>query len=423
MKAATTIKYAYIDFDAFFAGVEEVINPAIRGQPIAVTPFEAERTSCIIAANYTAKAAGVKSPMALREAREICPTLNLVPQKPDRYVKAHHRLCAIIEKHAPISAICSIDEMYLKLDAAAIANPQAFARNIKADIHALCGGWLTCSIGFAASPLLAKIGSELDKPDGVVILHPKDLPDILSDLDIGDIPGIGKNMKLRLHQAGIFTMSELWQSHPKQLRAIWHSVEGERFWYELHGYDVERPPTKRAMYGHSRMLAPEQRHLHSAYDCAHLLTVKATKRMRRDGWVANSFSLYINRQNASPWHSSFSLHGGRNDVSASLHALNMLWQKATKDLTSKGRYKPLLKSLNVCLYDLTPATQRQQDLFEADDQPDRTKSESLNAAIDKINVGQKRQLVQYGMAKQPSGGFAGAKIAFTRIPDAEDFCD
>src|SRR3712207_9544008 len=89
----------------------------------------------------------------------------------------------------------------------------------------------------------------MEKPDGLMAIHPDDLPGPLLSLDLTDIPGIARGNAARLARAGIGDMAALWQRQPKELRRLWGSVEGERMWMALHGYTVERPETRRSMFG------------------------------------------------------------------------------------------------------------------------------------------------------------------------------
>src|SRR6202008_854771 len=109
----------------------------------------------------------------------------------------------------------STDELAGKLDGAAIAEPEALARRIKDRIRRNVGEQITCSIGFAANRLLAKIACKLDKPNGVTIWHPKAMPTPLLPLPLDTVPGIGHRMEERLRQAGITTMDALWRTQPK----------------------------------------------------------------------------------------------------------------------------------------------------------------------------------------------------------------
>ena len=139
--------------------------------------------------------------------------------------------------------------------------------------------------------LLAKIGAEMNKPDGFVLIRAEDLPGCLSHLDLRDLPGISKGIGARLAAAGVEDIDSLWRLAPKQARKIWGNVEGERFWNELHGIHAERPETKKSMYGHGRVLPRDSRTPDKVEACARQLLLSATRRLRRDNLRATELTL------------------------------------------------------------------------------------------------------------------------------------
>jgi DNA polymerase-4 len=145
------------------------------------------------------------------------------------------------------------------------------AKRIKDRILRNIGDQITCSIGFAANRLLAKIACKIDKPNGITIWRPEDMPEPLFALPLSAIPGVGSRMEKRLNVAGINTIRDLWHTQPKQMRALWGNVNGERMWYALHGYAIHAMPTSRGMYGHGRVLPPNWRNAHHAESCSRLL--------------------------------------------------------------------------------------------------------------------------------------------------------
>ena len=141
------------------------------------------------------------------------------------------------------------------------------------------GKHITCSIGGAPNRWLAKIAADLDKPDGLTVLGPGDLPGPLLNIGPEELPGVDGRMRARLERAGLSTVKDLWNSDPGRLCSIWGNVAGERFWYALHGYDVEPPPTRRRSIGHGRVLPPEQR------------SVQTARRLRREGFLAQRLTV------------------------------------------------------------------------------------------------------------------------------------
>ena len=200
MRKAETIEKLYLDFDGFFASVMQQAMPHLRGRPVGVIPFEtsAANSTVVIACSKEAKAAGCKNVMPVPEARAICPDIILVTQRPDLFRRAHNALLNEIACEIPIETVKSIDELACKLDRGNIADPLGLAKKIKDRIRANIGEHITCSIGFAANRLLAKIACKIDKPNGVTIWRPEDMPEPLFVLPLDTIPGVGSRMEERL---------------------------------------------------------------------------------------------------------------------------------------------------------------------------------------------------------------------------------
>lgn len=270
MRRPDRIECLYLDFDGFFASVLQQAMPALRGRPVGVIPFEIEdtRRTSVIACSREAKAAGCRNVMSVPEALSLCPDLLLVPQRSDLFRRTHNALLNEISYDLPIETVKSINELACRLDVRQAAAPQELSRRIKQRLFYNIGPYITCSIGMAANRLLAKTACKIDKPDGTTIWHPADMPGPLLKVKLEDISGIGPRLGLRLARAGVTTMEHLLASQPKQLRALWGNVTGERMWYALHGYDVKATATARGMYGHGRVLAPDWRTLPRAEECS-----------------------------------------------------------------------------------------------------------------------------------------------------------
>ncbi len=413
MRRPETIEIAYLDADGFFASVEQLRDPALRGRPVGVVPYVGGKT-CIIACSREAKAMGVKNIMGVDEAKRICRDLVLVPQKPDLYRRAHNALISEIGSIVPIDQVKSIDELSFKLDVHQRADPAGVAAAIKRAIRYNIGASITCSIGFAANRHLAKIACATQKPDGLSIWRPEMMPAPLLKVPIEDISGIGMRMEARLAKAGIRTTEALLATQPKQLRAIWNNVTGERLWYALHGYAIEAPPTDKGMFGHARVLPPEGRTLADARATARLLLVKAARRVRRAGYYCQSMMVWMQRYDGSAFDN---LRLPQiNDDQALLKALDDVWGRLTQKLPSQTK----VMRIGVTLGNLTQANHRQLD-FLLDDDSERQRWERLGHALDRLNIKYGKTVASVGFWQPPSGGNVGGKISFTRIPSAEDF--
>lgn len=414
MRKPDTIERLYLDFDGFFASVEQQAKPALRNKPIGIVPFDGTHHTCVIACSKEAKKRGCSNVMSVRDAKTVCPELILVPQNPDLYRRAHNALVSEIGAVIPIDAIKSIDELTCKLTSNEIRDPAGLSHKIKTRIHDNVGQYITCSIGLAANRQLAKIAGKMNKPDGTTIWHPHMLPEPLFSIPFEDIPGIGKRMERRLVHAGIYDMRDYWHTNPKHMRKLWRSVTGEKLWYALHGYDVQAIKTQRGMIGHGRVLPPDLRSLEKSRDVARLLLVKAARRLRRAGYYSSRLAVWLST-NHHGWSRGIPMPI-INDDQACLSALNLIWNMAKEELPRRTT----IFRVGVTLMEISPATHRQLD-FLLNDDVGRKKWEQISSAIDNLNTRYGRTLVSIGQWQPPSGGNAGGKISYTRIPKAEDF--
>lgn len=420
MRMPETIERLYLDFDGFYASVEQLADRKLRGRPVGVVPHENLANTSIIAVSREAKMAGVANVMRLDEARRICPDLVLVPQKPDLYRRAHHALISEIETVLPVDTIKSIDEMTCRLDEAGRAEPLALAARVKAAIRENIGAAITCSIGMAANRQLAKMACKAGKwtdkryGDGLTIWHPADMPEPLLAVKMEDIPGIGERMATRLRRIGIQTTAELYKLQPKHMRKIWGNVTGERLWYALHGYDIQAEPSSRGMFGHGRVLPPELRTIPGAEGMARMLLVKAARRLRRENYYAAGVWLWFNTRHGQ-WSRKRRLPIV-NDDQALRGGLDALWAAARRD-HPRG---VTIHQVGVALLDLSPAGERQLDLLLNDD-AERRRWEKISGVMDTLNGRHAQTLLHVGEWSPPEGGHLGGKISYTRIPTAEDF--
>jgi DNA polymerase-4 len=201
-----------------------------------------------------------------------------------------------IGKFLPPTKICSIDEVACRLmgDEYIEENALEIAHNIKNAIVKNVDPSLGSSIGIGPNHFLAKVASNLQKSNCLSVLYATELPKRLAHIELSDLPGIGRNMNNHLIHEGVTDLPTFWNLDPKHVRRIWHSVEGERLWYALHGIEttVNEDPVRRTV-GHSHVLAPVMRPRHKARIVARRLNLKAARRMRRLGYFAKHYSLYV----------------------------------------------------------------------------------------------------------------------------------
>lgn len=416
------LQWLFLDLNSYFASVEQQDNPHLRGKPVAVVPMQTDAT-CAIAASYEAKAYGIKTGTKIYEAKRLCPSLICVLARHDRYVHYHHKVVDEVIKHIPINKIWSVDELSCRLPPRLRTREAVSAKvaALKDGLRHNVGPAIRCSVGVAPNSFLAKVATDLQKPDGFVILSPADLPGPLLDLKLTDLPGINVNMERRLHRAGVTSVEKLWNLSPKHARKVWGSVGGERFWYNLRGFDVPDIPTNPSVIGHSRMLDPALRFPDPARLVARRLTVKAATRMRRQDFFAGCFVLAVRTVEGQRWAAESRLSEPAQDNHSFLHALDDLWDAMMGDL----RPHKLIK-VSMTLTGLRRKEDITPDLFAKSTQAQCDTSRRQTAiaeAMDRINTRFGAEALQLGVSPKTKAGYVGTKISFSRIPDAAEFSE
>ena len=421
LRPISVLRWLYVDFNSYFASVEQQLRPELRGKPIAVVPVQSDST-CAIAASYEAKAFGVKTGTPIYEARKMCPGLVCVLAQHERYVEYHHRILEEVDRHIPVTAVCSIDEVACRLmdNETSVGRITEIAHSIKQGLAQNVGEYVKCSIGIAPNRYLAKVATDLQKPDGLTFISPQDLPHKLYTLKLRDLPGIGYNMEKRLLMSGISNMPTLWSLDAKRMRKAWGSIWGEKMWYFLRGYELPDEATTKSTIGHSHVMAPELRDPAKARYVARRLTLKAASRLRRMGYYASSFHLSVRIENGLRFETAEQCYRAQDSITF-LHLLGTAWANIMRK-TGNAR----IKKVSVSFYGLTAVTDLQPELFSElpdVDLKERIKSVKMSQALDKINHRFGRDSVLVGMLPSQGRSFSGTKIAFTRIPDVEEFLE
>jgi DNA polymerase-4 len=407
--ADTPVQWLFLDLNAFFASCEQQENPALRGQPVIVVQTPTD-SAVAIAASYAAKAFGIKTGTLVREARQLCPAVIPVQANHRLYSEYHERILKAVDTCLPVEKVCSIDEMACKLMGTERQIPIAreLAGKVKRALREQVGECLTCSIGLAPNVFLGKVGSDMQKPDGLTVITTRDLRDILLGLQLQDIYGIGARMEQRLHRAGIRTVAELWNATPFQLRRVWGGINGLLFHQMLHGVDIQ-PPSSRfsKSIGHQHVLEPELRTRQGAHDFSQHLLTKAAERLRRGDYFCRRLGVHLSwTGDLGGFWDETDFHETR-DTGFLLARLEELWPRVP-------RYKPL--SVGVVLLDLVPADHHQPDLFDTDS----GRRQKLSPLIDRINDRYGRCSIGFGLFPTDVRAFKG-HAAFHRVPEKWEF--
>ncbi len=413
------LKWLYLDFNSYFATVEQQTNPAIRYKPVAIVPSVTDYT-CAIAASYEAKKLGIKTGTMIFEAKKICPNLICIKANHEKYIEYHHKLIDEINKYIPIESVCSIDEVACKLigEERKAKKAVSIALAIKFGIKKNIGDYINCSIGISVNKFLAKTASNLKKPNGLKILYKKDLPSKIKHLTLSDLTGIGKRMEVRLHSAGIKTVAALYNVSPKNMRKIWGNVQGERFWNMLKGNEVEEIPTQTNTIGHSHVLHPNWRAPHLAQHVLKRLVLKAASRLRRKKYFCKKIKIYV-KIKSGLYAEDKEKFNKVNDSITLLEKSNLIWER----IISQHNLKKI-KQINVVLYELESFNSAQINFLEKLNYKFESllkKRRNLSNTMDVINSRFGRDSITIGSLPKSINQFSGTKVAFTRIPDIKEF--
>jgi len=418
------LNWLFVDLNSYFASVEQQVRPELRGRPVGVVPMMADTTVCI-AASYEAKAFGVRTGTIIADAKRMCPEIVLVEGRQEIYTEYHHRVVEAVESCVPVTAVCSIDEMACRLIGRErhLRGALDLGIRVKQTIREKVGECLRSSVGIATNRYLAKVASDMEKPDGLVALPLDILPEALHQLTLRDLPGIGARTEKRLYEKGIRTMDDLLALDREHTGEIWGSVWGERLFHWLAGEDFEMGELEhQKSISHSHVLAPEMRDAEKAWAVAHKLLHKAAMRLRSAGLWASHIGLAIGfavpRSEGTPvsrfgvpargWRSELKLSECQDNQTL-IAALRRLWESRPSGEQYEHPY-----FIGVQLNNLVPDRLHTLALFDSlDEEQSRTR---LNATMDQIND-------KYGMSTLAPAAMltaykaAPTRIAFNAIPD------
>ena len=414
------LRTLFVDFNSYFASVEQQINPALRGRPVGVVPVMAE-TSCCIAASYEAKAFGIKTGTSVADAKRLCPEITLIVGRHEVYVDFHQRAVAAVGRIAPVRQVMSIDEMECELTGSWCGREKAMsiAERIKKELVNTVGECLRSSIGIAPNTLLGKLASDMKKPNGLTVIEQADIPAKLLHLKPSAITGVGPRMVQRLEKAKIITMADLYAAPRDVLHSVWGGVGGTEMYDKLRGQWYEPREVVTRTLGHSHVLPPELRNAEGAWNVLNRLTQKAAMRLRKQGFYATGMSVFVKGRRIGDMKSGRqrdTTFCETQDTAFFLHVLAKLWSRPV----GQGLIlQPMPVAVGMAFFGLVPAAHHTPTLFEANEgMASKMNRSRLSAAVDKINRLYGKNALYYASAHGALDN-APMRIAFTRIPDIE----
>lgn len=402
------LNWLYIDINSYFATIEQQIDHSIREKPVVVVPLLSDST-CAIAASYEAKRLGINTGTRIYQAKKICPELICIKARHDVYIEYHHRIFREIDLHLHVDHVFSIDEGACKLTGKYCNESDAISigRIIKKAIRDNVGEYISCSIGIAPNRYLAKIASNLQKPDGLSVITPPEFPNRLYPLKLNSLPGVGAKTGDKLMRNGISTIEQLCKLDRTRLKALWGNVWGEKVWYLIRGADLPLEETKKATIGHSQVLAPESQLPEEARAVLVTLILKAASRLRSRRLYTTSVLLVIDLKSGKPIKERIKIELSDDSSLILKHALKT-WDKI---IQNQKLEKTRIKKLAISLHNL----QEESNQLTFGDFNEQRKRQRISRVIDYINKKIGRDSVSIGI--MPRVNETKQIVAFSHIPE------
>lgn len=370
----------FVDMNSFFASVEQQIKPGLRGKPVGICPF-VHSSTCVIAASTEAKRYGVKTGTSVTKARQLCPDIHLISDDPSVYRHYHRLIMQKLTQTRCQVSIKSIDEALLEVPSDLQPAVLDLASSVKQRIYEV-GSNLSCSIGISSNLFLAKMGSGLQKPNGLVQIGLGDLEAFYETLRLNDLHGISWRLSRRLRAMGIKTPLELYHAPYQKLKQAF-GVNGERWYLRLRGYEVDQRPTTRRMIGHQTTLPQPALTRQEVLSVASQLCYKAAYRLRAADLAAQSVYVGVRFTDRTYWGRMLRTHTPFWDSATFM-------QHVTKAFGSWQPPKPV-RLVTVTSCDLTPKSSITRSLFDTP-----IKNQALSQALDEIYSRWGRQSITPG---------------------------
>lgn len=369
-------KTMHIDLNSCFATVEQQANPRLRGVPLVVAAYPTGG-GCILASSVEAKKLGIKTGMRVREAKAICSTLCVLEPDPPKYRFVHERLSTLLSQYSSSLVSCSIDEFAIHFDESHSPflrnrNIYEIGKEIKARIKTEIGDYLTVSIGIGPNRFLAKVASNLKKPDGLTAIDKNNFERVYKKLALTDLHGINKRNALRLNSVGIYNPWDFYQAPLWKLKAAFASITS-RFWYmRLRGWEIDSQDFSRKSYGNSYALPKSSGTLEELLPILQKLVEKTGSRMRAAGYQAQGVHVGLWFRDRGFWHKGMNLERALCDSRDIYKVMCTLLYQCPK-------LKPVHTLSETC-FNLKPYKNVQLELFE-----DTYKKRKVISAIDRVN--------------------------------------
>jgi len=374
----------HVDMDAFFAAIEQRDNPEYRGRPVVVgaDPKEGEGRGVVSTCSYEAREYGIHSAQPISEAYRRCPDAVFLPVRMEAYREASENIRAIFREFTPVVEPLSIDEAYLEVTGSLrlFGGKRQLAEELQGRIRNRTG--LTASLGVAPNKLVAKIASDLEKPEGLVIVEPEEVTDFLHPMPVGRLWGVGPKSEKALKKLGVHTIGDLARRDPKELEARF-GKHGRAIWKLARGRDERpvQPETETKSIGHEHTFEKDTDDPELLASTLMRLAEKVAYRLRRKRMRGHTVTTKLRFEDFTTLTRACTLDRP-TDAAPEIYGVaggNL------ERIEMRGRR---VRLIGVTVSSLTEAGMRQSSLFESagDEDAAGEKERLLNRAIDTIRA-------------------------------------
>lgn len=369
---SNNLNIIHVDMDAFYASVEQLDNPELKGKAVIIGGVGLDNRGVVSTASYEARKFGVHSAMPIAQAKKLCPHGIYLPGRGGRYAELSQQIFDILLKFTPEIEKISIDEAFLNVEGChrLYGSSAVIAEKIKKKVKKETG--LVCSVGVARNKFLAKIASDLDKPDGLVVIKNEEIANVLDDLSIKKIPGVGDKTAQKLNEIGIYKIKQLKKLNLSELNKLF-GKNGKQLYDLIRGKDDRKVQINEA----AKSISNE-----TTFRCdikemdlllKHLsqLSQKVTRRMRKKQLVGNTVFIKVKDNN-------FKVRTRRITVKRYIDSTDDLY-KLSKQLLENVKINKPIRLIGVGIAGLKAKNKEQMSLFQSSEHKDE-----FNLAIDSI---------------------------------------
>lgn len=371
----------HIDMNSCFCSVEQQANPLLRNKPIAVVAYLSPG-ACILTASIEAKRCKVETGMRIRDGKALCPQLICMMPDPPKYRHINRKFLQIFQHYTDQITPLSIDEFAIHFQKSPVlitykkqghTTSQAMykiGKEIKQKINNQFD-WMKVSIGFGPNRFLAKMASNLQKPDGLNEISKQNIIQVLQKMELEDIKGIKHGNGTRLRMAKIHTTMKFFEASSDELVSAFRSIVGHHWWMRLHGYEPDTREFPRKSFGNQHALYTAYYSTdHNLHQVLCQITMKIGFRIRKAGYSAQGINVGCLFDDYTYWHES-------HKTTRSLTSDRDIYNEALQVLLKCPHKK--IRTLSASCHYLNDNQASQESLFE-----DNERKHNLTVALDKI---------------------------------------